>query len=156
VLALGQRGGEGQAVHPVLEEPQQRVGDHRVEVVVGLRFDLDQAQAHGRRPRPGVVLVEQPRLGIEGDLDGLAVVLGDHGRVLLGAGGAHPDGVGQVRHQSRERRDQPTRATTAGAAAGLVARERHRSTVRQQHHRQAGPGHAPLLSVDHATLRRIP
>jgi hypothetical protein len=33
----------GEAVHAVLQEPQQRVGDHGVEVVVGLLVDLDQA-----------------------------------------------------------------------------------------------------------------
>jgi hypothetical protein len=137
VLALGQHRRQGQAVHAVLEEPQQRVGDHRVEVVVGLLVDLDQPQAHGGRPLPGagVLGVQQPRLGLEGDLYGAAVVLGGHGGVLLGGGGAHPDGVGQVRHQAGQGRDQPA-GPAAGRPAGFVAPERHRPAVRQQDHRQ--------------------
>ena len=46
VLAVGEPGGLGEAVHAVLEEPQQRVGDHGVEVVVGLLVELDQAQLY--------------------------------------------------------------------------------------------------------------
>jgi hypothetical protein len=143
VLAPGQLGGEGQPVHAVLEEPQQRVGDHGVEVVVRLLLDLDQAQPHGGgRPFLGgrPVPVEQPRLGLEGDLDGLVAMLGGDGGVLVGGGGAHPDGVGKVGHQPGERRDQPA-GTTAGGAARLVAPERNRPAVRQQHHRQVRPGH---------------
>jgi hypothetical protein len=137
VFALGQRGGEGEAVHAVLEEPEQRVGDHRVEVVVGLLLDLDQAQVHGRRVVGGAgpVRVAEPRFGVEGDLDRLPAVLGGHGGVLLGGRGTHPDGVGQVRDQARERRDQAAGAA-GGRPARLVAPERHRSPVRQQHHRQ--------------------
>jgi hypothetical protein len=116
------------------------VHDDGVEVVVGLPVDLDQPRAHGGRPLGGVARPDQPRLGIEGDLDGSAAALGGHGGVLLGVGGAHPDRVGQVRHQPGQGRDQPAGAPAGGAAALLVAPERHRAPVRQQHHRQVRAG----------------
>ena len=138
VLAPGQLRVEREPVHAVLQEPQQRVGDHRVEVVVRLLVDLHHSQPHGGgSPVTEVVLglVEQPRPGLEGHLEGPMAVLAGHRDVLLGAGRTHPDGVGQVGDQTGERRDQPACAA-AGGAAGIVPTERDRPAVRQQDHRQ--------------------
>jgi hypothetical protein len=158
VLPPGQLGGEGEPVEPVLQEPQQGVGDHGVEVVVGPLVDLDQAQPNGGSLallRGGLGLVEEPRLGLQGDAERLVVVLADHGGVLVGGGRAHPAGVGAVRNQARERRDQSTGLPAARTGPCPVAGKRHRPTVRQQHHRQvwAGARHGnPLPPLLRAAL----
>ena len=76
----------------------------------GVAVDLDQAQPNGGNLpllRGGVGLVYQPGLGLQGDAEHLVVVLANHSSVLVGGSRAYPNGVGEVRHQAGERRDQP-------------------------------------------------
>ncbi len=121
------RGGR-QAVHAVLEEPQQRVGDDAVEVVVRLRVQLD--HAHLQRLLVIAAFGDQVGLRLHDDRHRGVGVLPHHLDVLAGGGRADPHRVGQPAGEADQRGDQATTSTLHGAPATLPA-EGDGSTVGQ-------------------------
>ena len=101
----------GEVPEVVLDEPEDRVGDHVVEAVVGLGVAADQQHA----------VVD----AVDRELDRAAVLLGD-GDVLVGHRRGDPERVA-VGDQARERRDQAAAAAAQRALAVLVALELERA-----------------------------
>jgi len=89
--------------------------------------------------RGGLGLVEEPRLGLQGDAEHLVVVLANHSGSSSVAAAHTQTASGRSDMGADERRDRSASAA-AGRAARLVAPGRHRPMVRQQNHRQVGAG----------------
>ena len=104
-----------EAVQPVLDEPQQRVGDLRVEHRMTVRVDFDVPHVDAR---PGVVGVrfDQRRAGVERDLDRLPFVLGCDVGVGTRRSRADPHGVVEMLGQAHQCGDQSTGAAFDGEA----------------------------------------
>jgi hypothetical protein len=79
------------------------------------------------------------------------VVLANHSGVLVGGGAHTQTASGRSDIGADERRDQSAGAAV-GRAARLVAPERHRPMVRQQHYRQVGAGNRHRIPI--SLLRR--
>jgi hypothetical protein len=104
----------------------------------GLAVDLDQAQPNAGNQallRGELGLVEEPRLGLQGDTEHLVVVLANHSGSSSVAAAHTQTASGRSGIGADEGRDQPAGAAV-GRAARLVTPERHRPMVRQQHYRQ--------------------
>ena len=101
----------------VLDEPQQRVRDDVVELVVGLRVALDEPDLVGHAVH---VAVERAAAVLPADLD-----------VLVRHRGGDPERVTMV-HEPGERRHQPAAAPGDRQLAALVALERRGTAVRDE------------------------
>jgi hypothetical protein len=128
--------GVGQVPQVVLDEPEQGVGDDAVVLPLRLGIELDHA-----RPQ-GAPLV---------DGEGAAPVLPAHGHVLLGEGGAHPDGVVELRGETGEGGDEAAAAPGGGPRPVGPALELDRAPVRHDddgagrgRHRDVVPGRSSV------------
>ncbi len=124
----------GEVPEVVLDEPEDRVGDHVVEAVVGLGVAADQQHP-----------VVDP---VERELGRPAALFGD-GDVLVGHRRGDPERVA-VGDQARERRNQAAAAAPHGALPVLVALELGRPPVRDDDQRRGV--HAAKIT-DPARLR---
>ena len=113
----------GEVPEVVLDEPEDRVGDHVVEAVVGFGVAADQ-------PHPVVDAVDR-------ELDRAALLFGD-GDVLVGHRRGDPERVA-VGDQAGERGDQAAAAAAHGALAVLVALELQRAPVGDDDQRRGAP-----------------
>ncbi len=111
----------GEVPEVVLDEPEDRVGDHVVEAVVGLGVAADQQHA----------VVD----AVDRELDGAAAFLGD-GHVLVGHRRGDPERVA-VGDQAGQRRDQPAAAAAHGALSPLVKLKLGRASVGDDYQRVA-------------------
>ena len=126
-LLLADVGRVGEVPEVVLDEPEDRVGDHVVEAVVGVGVAADQQH-----------LVVDP---VDRELDRPAALLGD-GDVLVGHRRGDPERLA-VGDEPGERRDQAAAAAPHRALAVLVALELGRPAVGDDDQR-IGFGHRPL------------
>ncbi len=110
-----------QVVQPVLDEPQQGVGDHGVEVLVGNGIDLDQTDL---KAALGVRLGDR-RFLRHRDVQRSVLVFAGHRDVFVGARRAYPHRVVELGGQAHQRRHESARATTRQALTALfVERDR--------------------------------
>ncbi len=110
----------GEAVETVLHEPQQRVRDDGVEVLVLLAVHVDHAHVERRFVRR-LAVAEQPRLGRHQDGYGAAAALLRHLRVLVGDGGADPHRVLELAGETDQRGDETAAAAAYGPPRSLLA-----------------------------------
>ena len=134
-LLLADVGSVGEVPEVVLDEPEDRVGDHVVEAVVGLGVAADQQHP-----------VVDP---VDRELDWPAALLGDRD-VLVGHRRGDPERLA-VRDEAGKRRDQAAAAAPHGALAGLVALELRRPAVGDDDQR-IGVGHRPPAYPDRSRL----
>jgi hypothetical protein len=91
-LVPGDVGLVAQVPEVVLDEPEERVRDDGVELVLLVRVELQHAD-----PKPRTLAF---------DIEGAALVLPSHLHVLVAECGAHPHRAFEVARQPRQRRDQ--------------------------------------------------
>ena len=131
-LPGGQHRGRGGSVEAVLDEPQQRVGDDGVEVLVLVPRHVDHADVEDGVPVlcPRDCLVEQPRLVPHDDGYGATAALADERHVLVRDGAADPHGLLELPCDAHERRDE-TAAAAGQRALGPVPAKGHGTAVGQ-------------------------
>ncbi len=113
-LLLADVGRVGEVPEVVLDEPQDRVGDHVVEAVVGDGLALDQEHVVGD--------------AVELERDRLAVGLAGDGDVLVGHRRGDPERAA-VGDQAGERGHQPAAAALDHALAAGTSLELRRAAV---------------------------
>ena len=135
VLGGGQDGRLGQPVQPVLDEPQNRVAEHAVELRLALLVNLDHVDEDVGAL---LALVGHMRHRSSDDPDRVPFRLPGHRRVLLGGGGADPDGVAEVLGEAEQGGHQAPAAFRHNPLPVGVAAEGDRAAMGEQDQRQFG------------------
>ncbi len=144
-FALPDVGRVDEVVKPVLNEPQQRIGDHTVEILVRDLVDLDQPDLE----RITVLGIGEARLAGHVDVERRGFELAGDDDVFVGGRRAHPHRVIQLPRQPDQCGDEPTCATPSSSHATVVAK-RDRRAMGEHDHRDvefAGVDSAPPARV---------
>ncbi len=128
-LVLADVGSVGEIPEVVLDEPEDRVGDHVVEAVIGFGVAVNQQHA---------VLD-----AVDRELDRAASLRGD-GDVLVGHGRGDPEGIA-VGDEPGERRDEAATAAAHRALTRLVELELRGPAVGDDDQRIGAVGHGRSL-----------